>query len=1387
MSSACAIFRKPILVCVHVGLFLVLTVGIASAAGPKLCGEGGAETLKPYGDKTDNYMTDLKVVGQCDVVSDAGNSNYYFHNVNVVKGGELKFHDDNDTDFYAESIVVEEGGKITAISTQKGFLPRRRKLDEVLPYAKRLTIHLWGAEGDAGIECASTKDSDHGPCGIPKAVWDANPTMADHMEHDQGPPSQKNAPCKSENQYMGGEDCFYRYEVQDKQDRDANRKAYFGHKVLAVSYGGALQLFGSKGVSYIAEQGVCSPTTPGNECNPAFTGTSWARLTSLSADRTKIKINAKVDWAANDIIVLTPTDYLPSHFEERTITAVDENTGELTLDKALEFDHNAKTFPLDGVPANIGPKDDPNVPDIKRAVDTRAAVALLTRNIKIVSEGDKPSDSFPATDYYYGGHTMVRQGFASYRVQGVEFYLLGQGGAKGRYSVHFHMLRKVQQAQSNDKGPLNFLKDCSIHDSMTRWITVHATEGMYIARNVGEKSIGHGFYLEDATETNNKFYGNIGIFARAAINDKTHNPHQSPGILASNQPVNPPMAPNDYMPYRSDYNHPTIFWITNGWNDFQYNFAAGAATCGACYWWLPTGNSGPSQYQYWESYASQQISLDNPTTFPSNYARAGVTPLYKFVGNSCVAAMSSFQMNGSTADCAGVTPPDGSERGLSAVESSAPNGPDARFLNTQPFQLYYPVVTDLHGPTLCSGKDCTGPVANPKCDAPDSFGNCPVTQLDHYTTSFNFAQTNFAAVWLRKGWDLFSNGAVTDVQTGGLNFITGGGYTHSDVSIGEWLLARHSVFIGHSQPPSQNSYALDVGPFNEKSGLKCDTSASDHCEYAVGGMSYNLPAYPGQKMLNIYDGPSHQVNNAYFDITVSPLSDCTHGSGDCKSSAVPLARNDGVLYNDEKAMCYLPNAAIGWKQPNGFFYPPAFHSAELWFKNVDIRHFVVEPLFEKIKIGENNPFQQDQQATDNRYCTRASNMFSQFNHIDRQTVLNDDDGTLTGLIGAVKVGGGTDTSYLKRPSISINEDAYFRSDPASNDRPECLSDIGILPVPSDNDVGTARTSPYEWVATAIYPDCVSTMCFSSDDQKGHWWSDCGNQKCRGVPLYREYLTTEENAERSTYLPQIRMMGQGTGQRSTLTMNRGSYYMDITQSCNAQGECVPCAEVEGDHCKTWGPVTYFPTTFLRGHKYYFYLLYATASTRQTYDMYIGDMKKEDLNITPVYINPQGQPYTTSTPTDPSFVSVADKVVNDKKVDGVVSVTVDLTKQTAIFNENKPLFCKPKSYCEVRGSSCCKIGDPNCNGPENECSWGPHDIDCPIDPKNPDIMRCFGFTFTLPQSPSQDVRPPDALFVPFNDIPYFKNDVVFLQGKSISPKDQCVYTDVPKGRMKTISSR
>src|SRR5262249_40492818 len=156
-------------------------------------------------------------------------------------------------------------------------------------------------------------------------------------------------------------------------------------------------------------------------------------------------------------------------------------------------------------------------------------------------------------------------------------------------------------------------------------------------------------------------------------------------------------------------------------------------------------------------------------------------------------------------------------------------------------------------------------------------------------------------------------------------------------------------------------------------------------------------------------------------------------------------------------------------------------------------------------------------------------------------VLNDDDGTLTGLVG--KYNGS------HRPAISINEDPFFL---APLTTPECLSDINVLPPPPmlpSTVIPTATTSPYEWLSTAILPDCANSMCLNLNDNLGYWGLDCTTQACRGVPLFREYLTTDEVTNNTR--PQIRMMGQATGQRSTLSLNHGHYYLDTSQSCTSQ--------------------------------------------------------------------------------------------------------------------------------------------------------------------------------------------------------------------------------------------
>jgi hypothetical protein len=1176
-----------------------------------LTGSLFAQTKCTSGTLPSGAGEDLEVVGQCQVGAGA----YRFGNVNIYGGGSLTFAD-AVIDFWARAILVENGSSLLAGSPS----------EPIGSQGGRITVHLYGADqgtAGSGITC-KTDDQ----CGIDDATWNS-------------------AGSQKVNLPGGVSDYFYQYEPLMYDTGDP--QGYFGYKVLAVSYGGTLALYGSKGSAY----GTLADSDSGR---------SWARLNAnAAAGGTTLVLDRVVNWQPGDQIVVTTTDYLPGHSEQLTINSisVSGSSTTITVQENLSFPHNGQVVDLSGLPVGVGPDPNPLISGpTPRFVETRAAVALLTRSIRIVSAGDALDSDFPveSTGYYFGGHAIIRQGAQFVQVQGVEFYQMGQGGRMGHYPLHFHMARRVPQD--------TLVADCSIHDSMTRWITLHATQGVTLRRNVGYKSIGHGYYLEDGTEIDNAFYSNIGILARAAV-DNIQNPRKIPGILAA--PFPPFTQPQENIPFHSDIDHPAVFWITNGYNDFAYNMAAGAGTCGACYWLVPAYNSGMSMQQKWESYSAMQQGL----------ARASMTPLKRFEGNYCSSAMTSFQTISNSTACSGVS------------NDANPNSPQLSAIpNPYPIanpDTYYPNVDPGGGrfATTCGDtEDCS---AVPKCD-PGQVDHCAVTVLNRYTTAFNWAETNFSAVWLRPQWYLMVNSAVSDVQNGGLTFVTGGGYTKADVIDGHWALVKKTAFIGRSQDPATNPYASNAGPINPGTPLACATQlgngapVGNFCLLPQEGVSFPMSNFGiNQRLFNIYDGPAYQESNAYLSVPATTLEDCSPQSlpSACNQSRYLYARMMAVPKAADGA-CYLPNAAIGWKQPNGFYYPPAFHSSNLVFQNVDIRHYLIEPRFAAAGLYQTDPVE-----TAKRYCTWNPAMFTGFTDIDRQTELSDDDGSLTGLVN----------------TVSVNQDPFFQGPVAT---PQCASDVAANVPP-----GTATTSPYEYLTTAIIPGC-GYNCVD-------WSQDCGGPACYGIPLYRQYILPTE-----TTAPSIRMSGQNTAQRSSLTVNNGRYYVDTTISANQQRQAGA------------GLIT----AFQPGGTYYTMLLFATPTTHQTYQFYVGPgfnvaagvfMARADTSVGPVKFTPGAiLPSSWQPQYDAST--------------GLLTVTVDMSfpQFQTEYNAARQAKCAPASFCSWRpatnscGSSL-PTTDPLYGESNSVCStWPMKDVDCPQG-------GCYAVGITLPAGFTSGPKP------------------------------------------------
>jgi cell migration-inducing and hyaluronan-binding protein len=1398
-SAVCVAARPRQLQALLIGLALAIGATGTSWAETVVCNDGDLpeQAIVAAGAKA-AQQPDLRVTGHCTVGKALA---YYYGKVNITDGGELAFTEpatgNADIAFWASSIIIENGGSLTAGAGTRAYGDPAARTDD--KQSGTLSFYIYGSDSfafsraenritqeNAGASCASPGAA---PCGIPTEVWNDNGASlfkgcsTAHVAADSN--CLPGLPATSS-------DFFYQYGPlygDGAKGLDGNF-GYFGAKTFAVSFGGTLVLNGYKGASSAAI-----------DATPTDSGISWVRLAAdLEAGKAGLTLaKAPGDrWQKDDRIVVTTTDYLPGHSEELTIKAVDGNTVTVTTD-AMWF-HRGTRYPIDLGEAKerlLASGMDPTL--VSEGAETRAAVALLTRSIRIVSAGDKPGQSFtdmPQT-YAYGAQFIVRQGVKEVHVQGVEFDDMGVGGRMGHYTVHFHEARMLP--------PNTYVKDSSFNVSNSRWVALHSTQNLTLQRNVGWQSIGHGFYLEDGTETDNRFYSDIGIFARAAI-DNAQNPREIPGILADSQS---PYAPeftggnlaNPGFPYRSDAEYPAVFWITNGWNEFVGDMAAGAGACGSGFWFVPVRNTDAPDVVTDKNTAAgghMKWAFDSDGRF--GYAGLqgisndfeGSTPLEAFYMDYATTAMFSFQTTTDAPSCndTGFLPADASTYppplslprafeiasvAPKPVRTTDPAGHTAPDLAMDP---YYPHTIGLRLATRCplykeaaagmpplyncSNVGRTTGDLHVCADGPSADTACAVTVLDHYTTSFTWASGNVSAVWLRPQWYLLANSVLTDPQNGELTFVTGGDFTHASVISGYWAVARNSIFVGHTQTQdSTHKFALDSGPFNALSELKCDPLTTSG---AVPGYCLSTPEGVGlpvvnffvnQRLQNIYDGPAYDDSNAYLDITTSKCprgaynGECMYGTG--LALGIPN-RNPGTEGADQD--CYLPNAAIAWKQPNGFFYPPAFHSDNLYFHNVDIRHYVIDPLFQptqgvtaggEFDFGQGGSYVTDAKAAATDYCTQNEGMFIGFTTIDRQTELNDDDGTLTGL--------SNDWSHPSVPpdvlvqTISVNDDNFFT---APIEAPECASAVGANAEPQNAcspaapaaPPVTARTSPYDYVATVVY------------HQPGNAWSSvCSNDTCYGVPLYRQELTGNDgsNSQPATRewqqwiangcasnqdtpqcrWPFIRMAGENISTRETLTVNNGVYYLDTTVPLDMQ------KSEKYNGTATSPVVDSLVNVFEAGETYTVFFLYGKTYTHQTYQIYVGkDPANGKITQARIFID------TASFRTDQG-ASVDCDTVGWLKVDcsqvassGIVTVTVDLSGRDDLNPATSSATCKPATFCgrDPQTQACVATiakGDPLLVADKDfgvqadkACGqWAIKDLDCPPG-------GCYGFQFTLP---------------------------------------------------------
>lgn len=259
-------------------------------------------------------------------------------------------------------------------------------------------------------------------------------------------------------------------------------------------------------------------------------GRAWTRLAGgdVQPGARRLVLAEAPGWQAGDRIVVATSSPDPAHHDVAEIESVDGAV--VTLRTGLRFAHFGAVRTVDG-----------------RAIDVRAAVGLLSRNV--VVQGDANSEALRT-----GGHAMFMAGAAgaAVRIAGVEFARMGQLNAVGRYPLHFHVM--------GDGCRTCYVRDSTVRDTIQRGLVLHDTRGVTVAGNVLFNTVGHNLVVETAETTGNVIDRNL-----ALVNRQPNPLHTEPTLVSQMDRL------------------PSNFWFRSGRNQVTNNVAAGSRASGFNY------------------------------------------------------------------------------------------------------------------------------------------------------------------------------------------------------------------------------------------------------------------------------------------------------------------------------------------------------------------------------------------------------------------------------------------------------------------------------------------------------------------------------------------------------------------------------------------------------------------------------------------------------------------------------------------------------------------------------------------------------------------------------------------------------------------------------------
>ena len=233
---------------------------------------------------------------------------------------------------------------------------------------------------------------------------------------------------------------------------------------------------------------------------------------------------------------------------------------------------------------------------------------------------------------------------------------------------------------------------------------------------------------------------------------------------------------------------------------------------------------------------------------------------------------------------------------------------------------------------------------------------------------------------------------------------------------------------------------------------------------------------------------------------------------------------------------------------------------------------------------------------------------------------------------------------------------------------------------------------------------------------------------------------------------VRMGGQSNYQRSTMTVDHCVYFLDTsvtlaTQNTEEFSGVKPCPTPVKSEDPACEPRSV--NLFQGGQTYYMFFLYQKQTTRQTYQIYVGQNFNPSTDLKAVRANVQTMPVNSFT--EIGWPAGWPKDYNTDAACGgpgtagcgVLQVTVDMKGFTDLdAKATTPGLCKPATFCSVSGSTCgCALSETDPKVVANhslldECTrtcnvWAIKDLDYPpIDQGKLAQSGPYGFSFKMP---------------------------------------------------------